>query len=123
MKAEDFNLIVKGWQLIRKEVLLENISVKAEVSRDQVDWMNSLEEKLIQVQEDLSFYNNILEEFTAKNIVSLELDFRGDTTQESSAVITTADATATVNITASAVILDNVDVISDSCEWHSDQHE
>ena len=37
MKAEDFNLIVKGWQLIRKEVLLENISVKAEVSRDQVN--------------------------------------------------------------------------------------
>ena len=29
--------------------LLENILIEAEVSRDQVDWMNSLKEKLTQV--------------------------------------------------------------------------
>ncbi len=45
-----------------------------------MDWLNSLEEKLTQVQKDLSFYNNILEEFMAEDIVSLELDFKDDTT-------------------------------------------
>ena len=123
MKAEDFDLIVKGRQLSRGEALLENTSVEAEISHDQVDWFNSLEKELTQVQEDLSFYNNILGEFTAEDIVSLGLDSRGDITQESSAVITTADAVATDDITADAIILDEVDVANDSCAWRRDQHE
>src|SRR6266540_2172031 len=94
-------------------MLLENTPVEAEISRDQEDWFNSLEEELIQVQEDLNFYDNILEEFTAEDIVSLGLDSRGDTIQESSAVMTTADAAATVDITADAVILDDADVAND----------
>ncbi len=80
MKADDFDLIVKGWQLSRGKALLENTPVEAEILRDQVDWLNSLEEELIQVQEDLSFYNNILGEFTVEDIVSLRLDSRGDIT-------------------------------------------
>jgi len=70
--------------------VLENIPIEAEISRDQVDWLNLLEEELTQVQEDLSFYDNILGEFTAEDIVSLELDSKSDTTQESSAIMTTA---------------------------------
>ncbi len=46
MKADNFDLIVKGRQLSRREALLENTPVKAETSRDQVDWFSSLEEKL-----------------------------------------------------------------------------
>ena len=37
MKVEDFDLIVKGWQLNRGEALLENIPVEEEISRDQED--------------------------------------------------------------------------------------
>ena len=81
MKADNFDLIVKRWQLSREEALLENTPIKAEISRDQVDWFSSLKEKLTQVQEDLNFYDNILEEFMAEDIVSLGLDSRGDTTQ------------------------------------------
>ncbi len=77
--------------------------------------MSSLEEELIQVQEDLSFYDNILEEFTAEDIILLGLDSRDDTTQESSVVMTIADAVVTTDITADAVILDDVDKINDSC--------
>ncbi len=80
MKAEDFDLIVKGWQLSRGKALLENTPVEAKISCDQVDWFNSLEKELTQVQEDLNFYNNILEEFMAKDIILLGLDSRGDTT-------------------------------------------
>ena len=80
MKAEEFDLIVKGWQLSRGEALLENTPVEAEISRDQEDWFNSLKEELIQVQEDLNFYDNILGELTAEDIISLGLDSRGDTT-------------------------------------------
>jgi len=76
--------------------------------------MSSLEKELTQVQEDLNFYNDILEEFIAKNIISLGLDFRGDITQESNAVMTTADAAAIADITAGAVILDDADVANDS---------
>ncbi len=68
---------------------MKNTLVEAEVSRDQVDWFNLLEEELTQVQEDLSFYNDILGEFMAENIISLELDSRDDTTQESNVVIIT----------------------------------
>src|SRR6266540_2313901 len=93
--------------------LLENTPVEAEVSRDQEDWFNSLEEELIQVQEDLNFYDSILGEFTAEDIVSLGLDSRGDTTQESNAVITTADATVTADITANAVIMNDAGVTND----------
>src|SRR6266508_3436488 len=94
-------------------MLLENTPVEAEISRDQEDWFNSLEEKLTQVNKDLSFYNNILGEFMAEDIVSLGLDSRGDTTQESSAVMTTADAAATADITVDAVILDDTGVAND----------
>src|SRR6266542_529740 len=113
MKAENFDLIVKGQQLSRGEALLENTSIKAKISRDQEDWFNSLEEELTQVQEDLNFYDNILGEFMAKDIVSLGLDSRGNTTQESSAVMTIADAAATADITADAVILDDAGVAND----------
>ena len=93
--------------------MLENTSVEAEISRDQEDWFNSFEEELTQVQKDLNFYDNILGEFTAKDIVSLRLDSRGDTIQESTAVMTTADAAATADITAGAVILDDAGVAND----------
>ena len=102
---------------------MENAPVEAEISHDQVDWLNSLEKELIQVQEDLSFYNNILGEFMTEDIISLGMDSRGDITQESSTVMITADAMVTVDITAGAVILDNVDMASDSCIWHSDRHK
>src|SRR6266542_4632005 len=78
--------------------LLKNTPVKADISCDQVDWMNSLEEELTQVQEDLSFYNNILEKFIAEDIVSLGLDFKSDITHESSVIMITADTTVTANI-------------------------
>src|SRR6266511_1199947 len=99
--------------LLFQLVLLENTPVEAEISRDQKDWLNSLEEELTQVQEDLNFYDNILGEFTAEDIISLGLDSRGDTTQESSAVITTADAATAADITAGAVILDDAGVAND----------
>ena len=96
-------------------MLLENTLVEAKIPRDQVDQFSTLEEELTQVQEDLNFYDNILGEFTAKDIISLGLDSRGDTTQESNAVMTTADAAVTADITASAVILDDTGVANDSC--------
>src|SRR6266511_3597320 len=105
------------------KIMLENTPIEAKISRDQENWFNSLEEELIQVQEDLNFYNNILEEFTVEDIVSLGVDSRGDTTQESSAVMTTADAAVTANITASAVILDDTGMANDSCVGRSDRHE
>src|SRR6266542_1599835 len=123
MKADNFDLIVKGRQLSRGEALLENTPVEAEVSRDQEDWLNSLEEELTQVQEDFNFYDNILGEFTAEDIVSLGLDSKGDTTQESSAVMTTADAAATADITVGAVILDDAGVANDMLRMAQDQHE
>src|SRR6266540_2686651 len=123
MKADSFDLIVKGRQLSRGEALLENTPVKADISRDQEDWFNSLEEELTQVQEDLNFYDNILGEFTAEDIVSLGLDSRGDTTQESSAVMTTADAVTTADITAGAVILNDAGVANDMLRMAQDQHE
>ena len=103
--------------------MLENTLVEAKTSRDQVDWFNSLEKELTQVQEDLNFYNDILEKFMTKDIVPLEMDSRGNITQESSVVMTTADAMATADITADAVILDDADVANDSCTWRSNQHE
>ena len=51
----------------------------------------------------------------AEDIISLELDSRGDTTQESSIVMTTANAAMTADITADAVILNDADVANDSC--------
>ena len=69
------------------------------------------------------FPGSVLGEFTAEDIVSLGLDSRGDTTQESSAVMTTADAAATADIIAGAVILDDAGVANDSYAWHSDRHE
>src|SRR6266542_3766119 len=107
MKVENFDLIVKGRQLSRGEALLENTLIEAGISRDQEDWFNSLEEELTQVQEDLNFYDNILGEFTAEDIILLELDSRDDTTQESSTVMTTANVAATADITANAVIMDD----------------
>ncbi len=55
---------------------MENTPVEADISRDQEDWFNSLEEELTQVQKDLNFYDNILGEFTVEDIVSLGLDSR-----------------------------------------------
>ncbi len=123
MKADSFDLIIKGRQLSKGETLLENTPVEVEISCDQVDWFSSLEEELTQVQEDLNFYDNILGEFMTEDIILLGLDSRGNTTQESSAVMTTADAAATVDITANAVILDDAGVANDSYAWCSDQHE
>ena len=100
--------------IIILQILLENTPVEAEISRDQEDWFNSLEEELTQVQKDLNFYDNILGEFMAEDIISLGLDSRGDITQESSVVMTTADATVTADITAGAVILDDADMANDS---------
>ena len=102
---------------------MENSPVEAEISRDQEDWFNSLEEELTQVQEDLNFYDNILGEFTAEDIVSLGLDSRGDTTQESSVVMITADAVMTVDIIAGAVILDDAGVANDMLRIAQDRHE
>ena len=51
----------------------------------------------------------------AKDIVLLGLNSRGDTIQESSTVITTADTMVTVDITTDAVILDNAGIANDSC--------
>src|SRR6266542_3124884 len=96
-------------------ILLENIPVETEISCDQVDWFSSLEEELTQVQEDLNFYDNILGEFTAEDIISLGLDSRGDTTQENSIVMITADAAVTTDITVGAVILDDAGVTNNSC--------
>ena len=91
-------------------MLLENTFVEVETSCDQEDQFNSLEEELIQVQENLNFYDNILEKFTAKVIILLGLDSRGDTTQKSSVIMTTADAKMTADITAGTVILDDAGV-------------
>ena len=60
--------------------MLENTPVEAKTSHNQVDWFSLLEEELTQVQEDLNFYDNLLKEFTAEDIVSLGLDSRGDIT-------------------------------------------
>src|SRR6266496_5617306 len=103
-------------------LLLENTPVEAEISHDQEDWFNSLEEELTQVQENLNFYDNILEKFTAEDIVSLGLNSRGNTTQESSVVMTTADAAATADITADAVILDDAGVANDMLRMAQDRH-
>ena len=94
-------------------MLLENTPVKAKILRDQVDQFSSLEEELTQVQEDLNFYDNLLGKFTAKDIVSLGLDSRDNTTQESSTVITIADAVVTADITTGAVIMDDAGVAND----------
>ncbi len=80
-----------------------------------MDWFSSLKEKLTQVQKNLNFYDNILGEFIAKDIVSLGLDSRGNTTQESSVVMTTVDAVVTADIIVGTVILDDTGVANDSC--------
>ena len=59
----------------------------------------------------------------AEDIISLELDSRDNTIQESSIVITIADAAATADITAGVVILDDADVANDNYVRCSDQHE
>ncbi len=94
--------------------MLENTSVETEISHDQVDWLNSLKEKLIQVQKDLNFYNNILKNFIAKDIVLLGLDSKGDIIQESSIVMTTANAIITADITADVIIIADEDVVTNS---------
>ena len=103
--------------------MLENAPVEAEISHDQVDWLNSLEKELIQVQEDLSFYNNILGEFMTEDIISLGMDSRGDITQESSTVMITVDIMITADITASVIILDDADMVNDSYAQRSNYHE
>jgi len=64
----------------------------------------------MQIQKDLSFYNNILGEFTVKDIISLRIDFRDDTIQENSVIMTTMDAATIANITVNTVIMTNVGV-------------
>ena len=59
----------------------------------------------------------------AEDIVSLGLDSRGNTIQESSAIMTTVDTVATADITADTIILDDVSVANDSYVWRSDRHE
>ncbi len=102
---------------------MENTPVEAEISRDQEDWFNFLEKELTQVQEDLNFYDNIFGEFIAEDIILLGLDSRGNITQESSAVMTTANAVATADITADTVILNDVSIADNSCVWRNDQYE
>ncbi len=51
----------------------------------------------------------------AEDNISLGLDSRGDIAQESSTVMITADATATADITANIVILDDAGVTNNSC--------
>ncbi len=99
---------------------MKNTFIEAEILRNQVDWLSSLEEKLIQVQEDLSFYNNILGEFTAKDIVSLELNSRGNTIQESSIIMTITDTVVTADITVNAVILNEAGIANNSYAWCND---
>ncbi len=94
---------------------MKNISVEVKISHDQIDWLNSLEEELMQIQEDLSFYNNILGEFMVKDIILLELNSMDDITQESSAIMITADAMITVNIITDTVIMADMDIANDSC--------
>ena len=50
-----------------------------------------------------------------KDIILLELNSKSDTTQESSIVIITVDAMVTADITINAVIMDNMNVVNDSC--------
>ncbi len=88
-----------------------------------MDWLNLLEEELIQVQENLSFYNNILEEFITEDIVLLRLNSRNDIIQKSSVVMTIADIIVTVDITVDIVIYKDVGIANDSCVRHSDQYE
>ncbi len=104
-------------------LLLENTSVEVEILRDQVDWFNLFEKELTQVQEDLNFYNDILGKFTAEDIILLGLDSKDDITQRSDAVMTTADITVTVNITAGAVILEDAGIVNNNCAQGNDQHE
>ena len=61
-------------------MLLENTSVEVKISRDQMDQLNLLKEKLTQVQENLNFYDNFLREFTAEDIILLGLNSKDDTT-------------------------------------------
>jgi len=82
-----------------------------------------LKEELTQVQEDLNFYDKILGEFTAEDIVSLGLDFRDDTTQESNAVMITVDAMATADITADAIILEDTGVANDMLRIAQDRQK
>ena len=67
----------------------------------------------MQIQKDLSFYNNILGKFTTKDIVSLRLNSKGDTIQESNTEMITADVVMTANITVDAVILNDAGVAND----------
>ena len=71
----------------------------------------------------LNFYDNILGEFTAEDIVSLGLDSKGDTTQGSNAVIITANTVVTADITVGIVILENTGVVNNNCVKGNDQHE
>ncbi len=68
----------------------------------------------MQIQKDLSFYNNILGKFTTKDIVSLRLNSKGDTIQESNTEMITADVVMTANITVDAVILNDAGVAINS---------
>ena len=58
--------------------MLKNILVETDISHDQVDWLNLLEKELSQIYEDLSFYNNIIGEFIAEDIILLGIDSKSN---------------------------------------------
>ncbi len=58
--------------------MLKNILVETDISHDQVDWLNLLEKELSQIYEDLSFYNNIIGDFIAEDIILLGIDSKSN---------------------------------------------
>jgi len=58
-----------------------------------------------------------------KNIISLGLDSRNDITQESSIVITIADAVVIVDIIVDIIILNDAGIANDNCTWCSNQYK
>jgi len=62
----------------------------------------------------LNFYNNILEEFITKDIVSLGLDSKDDIIQKNSIIMTTVNVVMTANITANIIILAETGIVNNS---------
>ena len=62
----------------------------------------------------MNFYNNILEEFITKDIVSLGLDSKDDITQKNSIIMTTVNVVMTANITANIIILAETGIVNNS---------
>ena len=62
----------------------------------------------------MNFYNNILEEFITKDIVSLGLDSKDDIIQKNSIIMTTVNVVMTANITANIIILAETGIVNNS---------